>query len=405
MERSWSPPSPTTTSASAAFARRRLTVAYFLAFVGLGLTTASMGPTLSAMAAHTRSGLGQASWLFTARWLGYLMGSLLGGRLYDRLRGHPVMVGALLLMAGTLALAPGISRLWVLAGVLLVLGVAEGTLDVGGNTLLVWVHGRQVGPYMNGLHFAFGVGALLSPLIIAQLLRAETDFSWPYWAITLLLLPIAVWVARLPSPTMGGQVEQTPGVTRPNYVLLGLFVLFFFICEGTAAGFPGWVSSYAQELGLADATAAAYLTSGYWGAFTLGRLLGIPISARVRPRYILLADLLGGLFALSVIVAWPHSLEAVWIGSVLLGLALASQFPTGIILAERRMVITGQVTGMFFVGASVGNMLFPLLFGQLFEAYGPPAIMQAMAVELLAALVVLLALVRATHPSLPAAQQ
>ena len=42
---------------------------------------------LPALAEQTRSTLGQVSILFSARALGYLLGSLLGGRLFDRLPG------------------------------------------------------------------------------------------------------------------------------------------------------------------------------------------------------------------------------------------------------------------------------------------------------------------------------
>jgi len=59
-------------------------------------------------------------------------------------------------MATMMILVPLIPRLPLLAVVWLILGVGSGALDVGGNTLLIWVHGRQVGPYMNGLHFFFG---------------------------------------------------------------------------------------------------------------------------------------------------------------------------------------------------------------------------------------------------------
>jgi fucose permease len=181
--------------------------------------------------------------------------------------------------------------------------------------------------------------------------------------------------------------------------LLVLFVLFFFICEGAAAGFPGWIYSYAVTLGLGDQTSAAYLTSAYWGAFTLARLLAIPISTRVRPRYILLADLLGGLLSLGVILGWPQSPAATWLAAIGLGLSMASLFPTTILLAGRRMTITGQVTGWFFVGASLGNMFFPMLFGQLFDSVGPPAIMTAMTVELVLAVGVLAILIRFASPA------
>jgi len=387
-------PSPAIPAAAAAKSRKTAqTAAYFLGFVGLGLTSASLGPTLPSLAEHTHTRLAEVSFLFTARWLGYLFGAVLGGRLYDRVRGHQVMAGGLVLMALTMALAPATGWLALVALVLLVLGLAEGAVDVGGNALLVWVHGSQVGPFMNGLHFFFGVGALLSPVIVAQLVLVSGDIQLPYTAMGLLLLPLALWTARLPSPSFRTAAPDGPAA-RPSVRLLALFVVFFFICEGAAAGFPGWIYSYAVTLGLGDRTSAAYLTSAYWGAFTLARLLAIPISTRTRPRYILLADLLGGLLSLGVILAWTQSQAATWLATIGLGMSLASLFPTTILLAGRRMAITGQVTGWFFVGASLGNMTFPVLFGQLFDSVGPPAIMGAMAVELVLAVAVLAILIR-----------
>jgi len=132
-------------------ARLSKTAGYYFAFIALGLTSASLGPTLSGLAANTGTALSQISILFSARAFGYLMGSLLGGRLYDRMVGHPVMALMLAVMVGSMALAPGLSLLWLLTGVILLIGVAEGTVDVGGNTLLVWVHRGGVGPYMIGL--------------------------------------------------------------------------------------------------------------------------------------------------------------------------------------------------------------------------------------------------------------
>ena len=182
------------------------TIGYYVAFVALGLVMASLGPTLTGLAEHTRTHLSEISVLFTARALGYLIGSFQGGRLYDRVPGQPVMAAGLLVMAATMALAPAISWLWLLGAVLLVLGAAEGTVDVGGNTLLVWVHGHQVGPFMNGLHFFFGLGAFLAPIIVAQAVLVSGDIAWAYWALALLVLPVSAWLLRLPSPA--GQVNR-----------------------------------------------------------------------------------------------------------------------------------------------------------------------------------------------------
>jgi FHS family Na+ dependent glucose MFS transporter 1 len=126
---------------------------------------------------------------------------------------------------------------------------------------------------------------------------------------------------------------------------------------------------------LSSETAAAYLTSAFWGSLTAGRLLAIPIAARLRPRSILLIDLAGCLISMGIILSWPHSLVAVWAGTMGTGLAMASIFPTTLSLAESRMHITGQITSWFFVGASLGGMTVPWIIGQLFEPVGPYATM------------------------------
>jgi len=177
------------------------TIGYYTAFAALGMVGASLGPTLPGLAKHTQTQLSEISFLFTARSLGFLLGSFFGGRLYDRSPGHPLMVGVLIIMAVMMALAPLISLLWLLVAALLIMGVAEGTLDVGGNTLLIWVHRHKVGPFMNGLHFFFGAGAFLSPIIIAQTVLISDDITWAYWVLASLMLPVIVWLLRLPSPT------------------------------------------------------------------------------------------------------------------------------------------------------------------------------------------------------------
>jgi hypothetical protein len=110
------------------------------------------------------------------------------------------MAMALIAMAAMMSLVPLMSLLWLLTGILLLLGMAEGVLDVGGNALLVWVHRDSVGPFMNALHFFFGIGAFLSPVIIAQAVLIRGDSSWGYWALALLIIPVAVWLLRLTSP-------------------------------------------------------------------------------------------------------------------------------------------------------------------------------------------------------------
>src|SRR5512136_3335873 len=82
------------------------TALYYAAFIALGLASASLGPTLGGLAQHTHTRLSEISFVFAASRLGYLIGSFVGGRIYDRWPGHIVMVGVFIMMAATLALAP-----------------------------------------------------------------------------------------------------------------------------------------------------------------------------------------------------------------------------------------------------------------------------------------------------------
>ncbi|MCP4537418.1 MAG: MFS transporter [Chloroflexi bacterium] len=377
------------------------TIGYYAAFIALGMSTASLGPTLPGLAENTGSQLGEISFLFTTGALGYLLGSFFGGRLYDRVSGHRLMAAVLIVMVVMLALVPLLPLLWLLAIVLMVLGMAQGTLDVGGNTLLVWVHRDKVGPFMNGLHFFFGVGSLLAPIIIAQvvLIGGSIAASWnslaAYWVLALLMLPVIAWLLRLPSPQTQTVSEDEPeGERQVNHLLVALIALFFVIYTGAEVGFGGWVFTYAVKVNLGTETSAAYLNSVFWGALTLGRLLAIPIAARVRPRFILLSDLVGCLASVGVILLWPNAPTMLWLGTFGLGFSMASIFPTMISLAERRMTITGKVTSWFFVGTSIGGMFLPWLIGQLFESVGPRAMMFAVLVDLVAAMFVFVGVMR-----------
>lgn len=376
-------------------------IPYYLAFIALGLVTAALGPTLPALAERTGSDLSGISVLFTTSALGYLLGSLLGGQLYDRMRGHPVMLVALVALVALLALVPAVPWLLLLAFVWFLIGAGQGTLDVGGNTLLMWVHGHGVGPYMNGLHFFFGVGATLSPLIIARAAQLGGDFAWSYWTLAVLMLPAAMLLGARPSPASKAETSAEGGGNGNPPLLVGLLVVFFFFYVTAETSFGGWIFTYATAMQLGDGPNAAYLTSAFWGALTVGRLVAIPIAVKLRPRLILLGDLIGCLLGVAIVMLWPRSITAIWVGTLLTGFSMASVFPTTMSLAERRLSITGQVTSFFFVGASLGGMALPWVIGQLFERIGPQVTMIGILAVLLIELALWGALISASRKRAP----
>jgi fucose permease len=374
----------------------RQTAVYYLAFIALGMTSASLGVTLPDLAARTGVSLGAAGILFTLRMVGYLIGSLLGGRLYDHWRGQRVQAGALLLLALGLALAPQAATLILLGAAFVVAGIGEGTLDVGGNTLLVWVHGDRVGPFMNALHLFFGVGSFLAPLLLVGAM-SRGGVTGAYLLLAGLLLPVALLLWRVPSPAIP-RLAAGETAAPLDVPLVALFVLFFFLNVGAEASFGGWIFSYAQTVfASGGATLAAGLTSLFWGTFSLGRLVGIPIAARVRPRLILLADLGLITVGLLILALLPPTPTLAWLGVGVTGLGMASVFATTMTMAGRHIVINGRTTGLFFIGTSAGAAAFPWLLGQVFERLGPAAILWVLIATQAAALGVWALLLLATR--------
>lgn len=368
------------------------TSAYYASFITLGAVMALTGPALPWLARHTASRLDQISIIFAATSLGYMVGSQLGGRAYDHFPGHRIQAITLLLISIGIALVPILHSLWFLVAVLFVLGVVQGALDTGCNTLITWIHGEKVGPFMNGLHFFYGVGAFIAPLIFAQVILAANEIRWAYWLFSLLTLPIAAWFWFLPSPPIRRKVNEEGGHRTFNGLLL-LVVLFFVFHVGLELGFGNWIYTFSTRLGMVNETSAAYLTSAFWGAFTIARLLGVGISTRLRPQTILVADMTGCLVGFAILLLWPASSLALWMGTIVVGLSIASVFATGIALADHRLKLSGAMTGWILVGSGIGGMVSPWLIGQLFESIGPRITMPVLLADNLIAFGLLLALI------------
>ena len=378
--------------------------AYYAAFLAMGVSMASLGPTLPGLAENTRATLGTISVLFTARSVGGLLGSVVGGQIYDKMRGHLVMALMIVLMAVLTALTPAIPLLWALTAVLFLTGAVQGLLNIGGNALILWLHGDRVGPFMSALHLCFGIGTFITPIIVAQFVAREGGLMWTYLLLAVIILPTAVLVF-LPSPQLPHAAGRKDG-GKLDVRLIVLISLVFACYNGASLAYGGWVYTYAIEMNLANATNAAYLTSVFWGALTLGRLAAIPLALRFSPRAILRADYIGAFISLLAMLFFPRSLAAVVITSAGFGFALASIYPTTMTLSGQLMTMSGKVTGLFSIGQSFGAMLIPWLIGQFFETSGPQAMTVVLLVDMALALVVLAVLgSRAAPANAPAVQR
>ena len=364
---------------------------YFFAFLILGASRGILGPALPELAYNTGVQLTAISYLFSINAIGNIASDLFGARLYDRLPGHVLLLGTTLLAGILLFATPFIASLTVLIVLILLSGICQGLIESGGSALTVWIYKNKSGPYLNINYFSSGLGSFMAPVLIGLSILHSGTARWAFFGAALLALPGAALMAWLPGPqppTRKRTNREQPAVSRLPWGLIAVIMFFLFINIGIDVGFGGWVYTYAITLELADKVSAAYLTSAYFIALTLGRLFGIPLAARFRPTTIILADLLGGLLSIALILIRMDSPTFLWIGSIGLGLSMASVFPTCLALAEQRMAVSGKITGWFMMGGSIGAMILPWIIGQMFESIGPVVVNIVVAIALLAGLAV-----------------
>jgi fucose permease len=152
---------------------------------------------------------------------------------------------------------------------------------------------------------------------------------------------------------------------------LGLIVSFYFLYGGAENSLGGWIHTYGIMRNGMNPAVAAYLTSAFWGAFTLGRLLAIPLTTRFRPGTLVLTQLSISCVLVMLLLFSPVHPATTWTLTILIGLCWSSVFPLSLAFLDRITAGSGRITSWFFVGASSGAMALPWFVGQFIEIRGP----------------------------------
>ena len=364
---------------------------YALAFISLGLVTASLGPTLPALALQANVSASEISRLFVARALGTIVAAATLGKLYDRHAGHPVLAAALFGGALMMLAMPQLHALPFLFVSFVCVGICSLVINVGGHTLVAAANPQRAALFLNAIHFTFGLGGFMAPLIAKQFANGSSALPWTYGVFAFAIASTALSALFVSSPNVIHHQQQRAAAqpATPANGLLGLLLLFLFL-EVCAEGIvSGWMFSYAQRSGAAS-TLAYDMNSGFWAAFTLGRLAGIPLAWRLRPHTIILMHLCGWLVLTVVLVFLPAATWALWLCAVGMGLGMAPIFPSTMALAQRTLHVTGKMTGWLLFGAACGGMFGPWLVGQLIGRVGPRVFVWIVLGQLVGALSVIL---------------
>jgi MFS transporter, FHS family, glucose/mannose:H+ symporter len=277
-----------------------------------GAISASYGPLLRPVTDRFGVSLPVAGTLISINFAGGLAGTLGALAGFTRAPRRPIATFALgVLGLGCLSIAA--ARGWpALAIGVFLTGVGFGATDFSLNQSGARSGaGRAV--RLTVLNAAFGTGAVLGPAIVGWLgLRALTvGFAvaacWA-WAMAAGVLGITTAVpadagsgggaADRPDPAAhdtevpGGADRSTDRprrrrARRPSWVVI-LVALAFLLYVGCESSVAGWIPAHLVALGYRSRLATA-VTSGFWAAMVVGRLVTVPLSRAIAASRIVLA--------------------------------------------------------------------------------------------------------------------
>lgn len=251
----------------------------------------------------------------------------------------------------------------------LILGIAAMCANTVGNTLgpTVLFNGENAPRASNLLNVFFGIGAFITPLIIAMLLKGMGYKKTVGLIGVILFLPIllvVVTMKQLPVPEAGFNVAKALGLLTNPVVLVGGLALFCYIAlESSMAGF---VSTYLKDHDFSDEKATTYL-SGFWIALMAARLITAIFLTKIDPAMLVPVLALLATIAIAIMIAAKNSGAGIF-GTLLAGFAFGPIFPTlvGVCFAKTDAIAqgtAGSVFGLLFAIGLFGGILVPPIIG------------------------------------------
>ncbi|HEY0758977.1 MAG TPA: MFS transporter [Acidisarcina sp.] len=381
-----------------------------------GMGTTILGPILPLLAAHWHLRDSQSGLLLTAEFLGLSIGSIAIARslrlsLLLGIGAATAGFGALARLtrpsANFFAVLPGASpadhaSLYhaasfnglpagnLLAGlaVLFCAGFGLGLLITSNNLIAGERYRSRPGPPLTLLNFGWSLGAVLSPLLVAALTPAYSVATLlASLATAFLLLGLAASFdlrlqhaadhepapdrdsntspSDLPSDAPSDARNTAPPSDRktspsatPNPAPAGvsprvllLFAALFFLYGGVESSLNGWLTTYTLRYGRHSLSGSQSTTLLFWIALTAGRALSALVLIRIAERPLLLGSLSLAVLATSGLI-FAHTLGAISLCAVLLGLSLAPCFPATLALMleqcprPRQAALALAVTGL-----------------------------------------------------------
>lgn len=348
-----------------AVSQTRIIYIAHVGFVLTGVVTVMLGLLLPSLSLKWSLNDAQAGNLFTAQFIGSVLGASASSRLTLRF-GKVALLGV-----GFVLMALGVAGLnlptWAGGvGSILLYGITLGLTIPTINLLVSESFPQRRASALNILNLTWSAGAVATPFVLSPLLRNESPKFSLYglaFAIALIGLLVFNFRGRLSRETSEQAAHESTHLSRASKILFSLIALLFFIYVGAENAVGGWVASYAFRLDAASSSLWTLTPSVFWGALLLGRALAPTFLKFVTTERLILYGILIANVGVGVLLL-TKSLPVLFVAVFLTGFGFAPVFPSLVALLPQCFgKSAARISGYFFAVAPFGGATIPFLTG------------------------------------------
>lgn len=351
-----------------------LLVIIYLSFISLGLPDSLLGSAWPTMVSELNAPLWGAGILQMTTSLCTIISSLNSARLIRRFGTGRLTAMSCLLTATALmgmSFAPHYAFLLLLC---IPLGLGAGAVDAAINNYVA-LHCEP--RHMNWLHCFWGVGTIISPMVMSAVLAAGMRWTAGYRGVSAMQLALSI---VLFSTLKLWQDASAQGEERSAKVLTVRQVLSLpgakqgllnFTCYcAVESTFMLWSATYLVMVRGMDAARAASMGGLFFIGITVGRGVSGFIAMKLKPRQ--MVRLGQTLMAAAGVLLLVPGTAVTLAGILLMGLGCAPVYPNIVQDTPRNYGAENSqaVIGVQMAFAYIGSLFMPTIFGWLAELLG-----------------------------------
>ena len=348
----------------------------YLIFISLGLPDSLLGsgwPKMQTVFGVPSSYAGYVSMTISFM---TIISALLSPRMIRRFHTKWIVIVSIFLTVLGLLGFSICGQYWMLFLFAVPYGLGAGAIDASVNH---YVANHYASSVMNFLHCFYGVGAVISPYIMAQALKTarwNEGYRWTSYIqmgiLLVCLLSLPLWKQN--ERSSDGDAEDSAGILEalkePGVVLT--LIAFFAYCSGEATCFL-WTPSYfaGTRAGLSDERIASF-GSLVFGGRMLGSLISGFISNRLGDRLLIRLGIGIELAGILLVFLPVQGILTAAVGFVVIGTGMGPVYPAIQHMAPANFGrrYSAAVIGLQMASAYMGSTFMPMVFGHLQQAVG-----------------------------------